>query len=113
MKLWYKVIAADLVLLAALYFVLQDISWRTSYASSPHDACAGMCTYDPSFSYGLLTRVFTMTGNNARLVSPLTLDWVQVLAIVLVALNAWFAYVTLKSRSRGGVREPGSEAVTP
>lgn len=100
MKLWYKVVALDVLFLTALYFVLQDLAWRTSYAATPHDACGGFCTYTPTFSYGFLTRFFTMTGNNTSLVSPPTLDWVQLLVVALVALNAWFAYVTLKSRVR-------------
>lgn len=106
MKLWYKVLPADLLLLTALYFVLQDLSWRTHYAASPHNACGGVCAYTPSFSYGFLTRIFTMTGNNAQLVSPPTVDWVQVLVVLLVAINAWFAYVTLKPRLRGGASKP-------
>ncbi len=101
MKLWHKVLAADLVFLFALYSVLQDLSWRANYASSPHDACGGLCAYAPSYGYGFLTRFFTMAGNNASLVSPPTLDWVQAIAFALVLVNLWFVYVTLKSR---GVR---------
>ena len=94
-KTYIKVIAADLVLLAALLWVLQDLQWRTGYAASPH---AGTTGYIPSFSYSVLTQFFNMAGNGVSLTSPPTLDWVQFLVYVLVALNAWFAYQTLRHR---------------
>ena len=97
-KLGYKLVLVDLVLVAALYFVLQDISWRTYYAMTPH---AGVSGYTPSFSYSLLTRFFSMAGSNVPLTSPPTLDWVQVIAYVLVAINAWYAYLLLKPRVFG------------
>ncbi len=96
----YKVAIVDVLALLALYYVLQDIQWRTSYAASPHAACGGVCEYSPSFSYGILTRMFTMAGNNQHLVSPLTLDWVQALSLVLIIANLWFAYSVIKSRNR-------------
>jgi hypothetical protein len=94
-RAYIKVIAADLVLLAALLWVLQDLQWRTWYAASPH---AGTTGYTPSFSYSVLTQFFTMAGSGVSLTSPPTLDWVQFLAYVLVALNAWFAYQILRHR---------------
>ncbi len=93
-----KVALADIVLLFALYSALEDLQWRTGYAASLHSACPQFCSYSPSFSYSLLTQFFTLAGNRVRLTSPPTLDWVQLLAYVLVALNAWYAYKTLKSR---------------
>jgi len=86
----------DFVLVVLELLVLQDLQWRTSYAASVH---AGTNGYTPSFSYNVLTRVFTMSGNGPSLVSPLTLDWVQLLAIVLVVVNVWLGYATL-SRHR-------------
>ena len=93
-----KVFLGDIVLLFALYSVLVDLQWRTGYAGSLHSACPQFCTYSPSFSYSVLTQFFTLAGNGVRLTSPPTLDWVQLLAYVLVVLNAWYAYKTLKSR---------------
>lgn len=89
---------ADVVLLFALYSVLQDLQWRLGYASSLHSACPLFCSYSPSFSYSLLIQFFTLARNGVSLTSPPTLDWVQLLAYTLVALNAWYAYKTLKSR---------------
>ncbi len=115
-----KVLAADALLLVALYYVVQDLSWRISYAASLHTACPNLCGYTPSFSYSFLTRLFTMSGNPllrssalVRLTSPPTLDWVQVLSVMLVAVNAWFVYVTLwKGRRSAGMSRP-SESVPP
>ena len=97
-KLWYKALLADIVFVVALYFVLQDLNWRTSYAASPHDACGGLCTYAPSFAYGLFTRTFTMSGNGVSLASPATVDWVQIIVVLLLLVNGWCLYVVLKER---------------
>jgi len=101
-KATYKIIIVDALVLVALYYVFQDLQWRTSYAASLHTACYPACGYSPSFGYGLLTRVFTMDGNNQHLVSPITFDWVQGLILVLVVVNAWFAWSVLRSRSSLG-----------
>ncbi len=102
-----KVALADIVLLFALYSALQDLQWRTGYAASLHPACPQFCIYSPSFSYGLLIQFFTLAGNGVSLTSPPTLDWVQLLAYVLVVLNAWYAYRTLKSRRLKPGPDPG------
>lgn len=99
-KLWYKVLLADVVFVVALYFVLRDLNWRTSYAALPHDACGGFCTYTPSYGYGLFTRTFTMAGNGVKLTSPPMLDWIQVLAILLILVNGWYLYVLYRERMR-------------
>ncbi len=79
-----KVVLLDVVLLLSLYFVLQDLAWRTSYA-----AYRG---FSPSFSYSVLTRFLMMTDQTGTLVSPDTLDWIQVLVVVFAAVNLWFIY---------------------
>jgi hypothetical protein len=105
-KLVYKVLFVDIVLVVALYFVLQDLQWRTSYAASPHDACGGLCTYAPSFGYGIFTRVFTMSGNGVGLASPLMVDWVQILAVLLALVNGWYLYVVLRARKPQSLGTP-------
>lgn len=97
MKFGYKVLLVDLLFVVALYFVFSDLSWRTYYAMSPHDACGGLCSYTPSFSFSLLTRFFTMAGNGVSLTSPPTLDWVQVIVVLLVAVNGWTAFDSYRS----------------
>ncbi len=94
----FKVFALDIALLLGEYFVLQDLQWRAAYASSPHNACGGVCSYTPSFSYNILTQTFSMSGGPLQLVSPVTLDWVQLLAYALIVVNVWFGYIALKAR---------------
>jgi len=93
-----KVLVVDAILLAAEFWVFQDLQWRTGFASSLHNACSHLCTYSPSFSYGILIQFFTMTGNGVHLTSPPTFDWAQALAYAVVILNAWFAYRFFQSR---------------
>lgn len=101
MKGYIKVLALDALLLVALYFVLGDLQWRAAKAESPHGHTAA--GYAVSYSYSLFTHVFRMTGSGYTLASPLTLDWVQVIGVVLVAVNAWFLYATF-SRRKGAPR---------
>jgi len=109
-KATYKVVIVDVLSFVALYYILQDLQWRTSYAASPHDACRGICQYSPSFSYNFLIRFFAMDGNGQHLVSPPTLDWVQVFSIVLVVANLWFAYSFIKARRRQVEVQPPHQA---
>lgn len=79
-----KVLIADAVLLIALFLVLQDLGWRSAYATAK-----GL---SPSFGYSPLIQVFTLGGGSVPLQSPLTLDWVQVIAVLLVAVNASYLF---------------------
>jgi len=94
-----KVLAVDIVLVLAEFSVIQDLAWRTGYAASLHGACfPNLCSYSPSFSYNVLIQFFAMSGNGVSLTSPPTLDWVQLIALILVAVNGWFAYALYRSR---------------
>jgi len=104
-----KVLLVDVVLLAGEYLALQDLGWRSAYAASPHSACLTPCGYSASFGYNLLTRFFTMAGHGVSLTSPPTLDWVQLLAFALLAVNAWFAYGVFRSRKV----QPAASQVQP
>lgn len=97
-RILVKVLLADLVLLLAVFEVLLDLQWRSTYAASIHSACPQGCGYMPSFSYSVLTQFFELTGNGRQLVSPATLDWVQALAVVIVILNAWYVIGYLRTR---------------
>ena len=103
-----KVLAVDVVLLVALFYVIQDLQWRSDYASEAINRCAGPCSYTPSLSYSLLTQVFTMTGNSVRLASPVTLDWVQALSYLLILLNAWLVYSFWSSHGKSQSKVPTS-----
>jgi hypothetical protein len=48
-----------------------------------------------------------MVGNNTQLVSPPALDWIQVIALVLVAVNLWFAWDFLRARQASRLHPTG------
>lgn len=81
-----KVALFDAAVLVALLLVLNDLSTRTSYARS----------WMPSTSYLPFLRVFSMVRTcrlpcvSMTLTSPPTLDWVQVLVVLLLASNLVF-----------------------
>lgn len=97
-------LVADVVLLASVFYVIEDLQSRTAYAASPHDACSGLCSYTPSFTYSFLIRFFTMDGNGQHLVSPPTFDWVQLFFLALVVVNVWFAYAAFSKQRRAKAR---------
>ena len=97
MKSLVLVLLADAMLLLAVFYVVGDLQWRVAYASSPHGHTTG---YAASFSYSIFTQVFTMSGSGVTLSSPLTLDWIQVLALVLVVLNGWYVYSLVARRRK-------------
>lgn len=85
---WYvKLVVFDAFALAALYFVLDDLAARNSYAVSE-----GLT---PGASYSIFTRMFSIGGRSIPLVSPPTLDWVQVIVVVLVVVDLAFVYPAL------------------
>lgn len=104
MKAYLKVLLLDALLLIGLFYVTGDLQWRVAYAATPHGHTAG---YSPSLSYSVFTQVFTMAGSGASLASPLTLDWVQVLATALVILNGWYLYTAYAARRKGTLPNPG------
>jgi len=96
-----KVLAADILLAVAGYFVFEDVSWRVSYAASE-----GLV---PSTSYLPFVKVFTMAGPSFPLRSPPTLDWLQVLAALFIIVNVWFVFATLGDR-KGSRRQAKAAA---
>lgn len=99
LRLVYKVAFVDLGLLASMYFILQDLAWRAYYAGTPHAAVSG---YVPSDGFSVFVRYFTMAGSGVSLTSPPTLDWVQVIVLLLVAINGWLAYQMYLTRRTPG-----------
>jgi hypothetical protein len=98
MKGFVAVLLADIVLLLGLYYVFVDLQWRVAFATAPHGHTS--TGYATSFSYSFLTQVFKMSGNGASLVSPSSLDWVQVLGLALLAVNGWYLYSILAKRRK-------------
>jgi len=94
-----KILVLDAVLLLAEFVIIQDVQNRIQCAlGSTLYGQACMVRGSPSFSYSLLTRSFSMVVGGRYVQSPPTLDWVQLIAYVLVAINVWFAYTTLANR---------------
>ena len=102
-RLPLKLLSMDAVLVILAYLVVQDQGTRAAYAASLHSACQGLCAYTPSFRYGPFVQYFTMTGNGVTLTSPPTLDWFQVIALLLVVVNAWYFYSNYVKRSPTGL----------
>ena len=104
-----KVLILDAILLLAEFEIIQDLQNRIQCAlGSTLYAQACMARSSPTFSYSLLTRSFSMVVGGMYVQSPPTIDWVQLIAYVLVAINVWFGY-TVYARSRA----PKVEQVPP
>ena len=84
----------DLLALGILYFVMQDLAWRASFAESEPRPLS------LSTTYSLFIRAFRITGNTIRipngLVSPPALDWVQVIVVSLVVVNGLYVFSRLR-----------------
>jgi hypothetical protein len=79
-----RAVLTNAVGLVLIYLVLLDYSWRSSYALS-----AG---WVPSVSYLPFLRYLQLTGHGLTVVSPPTLDWVQVIAVFLIAVDSFYLY---------------------
>lgn len=88
---WAEVLAFDFILLLAGYSVVGDLQWRADYATKVSHLV-------PSYTYLPLIRHFTMTGRDFPLVSPPTLDWLQIVLVVAVLVNLWYGYSYMKER---------------
>jgi hypothetical protein len=93
-----KIVVTDLVLVVFGYYVLQDLDWRSGFASSRG--------FSSSTAYSFLTRSFAMTGQGSVLRSPPTLDWIQVVVALLIIVNLVYAFDALKG-ARGSA-EPST-----
>jgi hypothetical protein len=87
-----KVLLVDVVLLVFAYYVQEDLDWRSSYA-----AFRG---YSPTTHYSLLIRTFQMVGGGVPLQSPPTLDWIQVVILILIVVNVSYLYGVLRNHSK-------------
>ena len=92
----FKVLLADIILVAAVFWVFGDLQWRTAFAASAHSPATWGAPYS---SYAFLTQFFTIVRNGVSLTSPPTLDWVQLIVVVLVVINGWLAYHVFRARS--------------
>jgi hypothetical protein len=101
-----KVAVADLVILASVFLVIQDVDSRMTCALL---ACNPAVTRtSPVFYYSILTKTFALGVNGRTLTSPLTLDWVQVLGAAFVLLNLWYLYRFLGERRTRALQGAGA-----
>lgn len=85
-----EIIAVNVVLLLALYFVASDVATRTTYAARQGNSYF--------FTQSFLTETSTLQGANGSLQSPLTLAWLQLILIVLVILDVLYLYGWVQRR---------------
>jgi len=96
----FEVLVVDVLGLAGIFFVNQDIGMRIS-CTIP--GCTDLTRTSLGFSYSIFVKSFSMNVKNAywrTVVSPPTLDWIQVLGVALVAINLWYLYRALGGRRR-------------
>lgn len=85
----------DVLALVILYFVLQDLAWRDSYAEKEH--------LIPSTTYSLFIRELNIKGTTLqlqKLVSPPALDWVQVIVASLIVVNGLYIFSRLRGPAK-------------
>jgi len=87
-----KVLVPNAVILALIWEVLQDQAGRLAYFRSL--GFAPTTTYYPFFY------ITSAVDGSIRIQGLLTLDWFQVLAVVLVVLDVVFALGYFRSKNR-------------
>jgi len=85
-----EVVAVNLILLLAIYFVTADLATRSAYA-----AREGLSYF---FTQSLLVETSSLQGHGATLQSPLTLAWLQLILAVLVIVDAVYVYDWVQRR---------------
>ena len=109
-----KVLMLDLVLFFAEFEIIQDMQNRVECAlGSPLYGQTCMARTSPSFSHSLLTQSFSMVVGGNYVQSPLTLDWVLLIAYALVAINVWFGYTVFIRRKAPKAGPAPSQPVMP
>ncbi len=86
-----RIASINAILLALTYLVYQDLLFRDRYAHQ--------LNFSPSNSYSALSHVLTLTGGTTVLSSPLTLDWLQLLTLALVAIDVLNVVEFVRKRS--------------
>lgn len=85
-------IIANIVILFLIYEIFQDYAYRLSYWRS--------MGFTPHTTYSLFFFVTTATKGSTYIPGQLTLDWTQVLAVILVIMDLSFLVGLLRHRSR-------------
>lgn len=89
-----EALVLNAVLVAALFWLNVAQADRVAFAAGK-----GLSFV---FSRSLLTYTTTLSGGGATLVSPLTLDWTQVIVVALVVLDAFYLAGSFKTKKAEG-----------
>ncbi len=93
-----EITAVNLVLLLFLYWVTLDQAERVAYASREGLAF--------QILHSVLTQTSNLIGSAGPLQSPLTLDWVELLAIAILGFDALVVYGAVARRRRARTAAP-------
>ncbi len=93
-----EVLGANAVLISLLYWVTLDEAARSAYAA--HEGLAFQVFQS------VLYQTSTLWGSSGPLQSPPTLDWVQLLVIAILAVDALVVYGALARRRRARAAAP-------
>ena len=87
------------ILLWVLQWVEGEQAARASYAAQEG---LTFTTYRSLFTYATV-----LSGRNLQLISPYTLDWVQILGVSLVLIDLYYVYGAIR-RIRESAKSPAS-----
>src|ERR1035438_304050 len=93
-----KIVVPNLVILAFIWEILQDDAGRIAYFVS--------LGFTPSTHYYPFFYITTAVDGTRYIPGLLTLDWVQVLAVVLLVLDVSFAVGYLRGRRPMTIQPP-------
>jgi hypothetical protein len=96
-RLILKAAVANAVGIVLLYFVQLDLWWRSSCRLDTVPSCI---SHVASVTYFPFTKVTRLAGSGLPLTSPLTLDWFQVILVLLVVIDAYCLAQYFIGRSR-------------
>ncbi|MGA2663742.1 MAG: hypothetical protein ABSF83_02185 [Nitrososphaerales archaeon] len=99
-----KVLVPNVVILALIWEVLQDQAGRLAYFRS--------LGFTPATTYYPFFYINSAVDGSDHIQGLLTLDWFQVLAVVLVVLDVALAIGYYRSRNRGAPTAPGPPVPT-
>lgn len=96
------VLTANAIILFLMGEIFQDYASRLAYWRS--------MDFTPSTTYYPFFFITTAVRGSTYIAGQLTLDWTQVLAVILVVIDVWFVVGILRSRKRVQPDHPTSSA---
>lgn len=98
---WLQLVVMDAIMLILFYLVAVNLQAREAYASSEG--------FSVSYLYSVAIRSLQLAGRGVALRSPATLDFLQVLPLLLLLLNG-AAVVSWFRRRKAAPSEAKAEA---